>query len=89
MPPPRVIPPIPTEPVSPNPVDSPWFPAAVVYSPAVSPVGPGGPLLGIDVQPLHAPEVEHDAPVGDAVRPAALWPPLRTASSSPVQSRAR
>jgi hypothetical protein len=30
MPPPRVIPPMPTEPVSPNPVASPWAAAAVL-----------------------------------------------------------
>src|SRR5919106_5711280 len=31
------------------------------------PPSPGGPLLGIDVQPPHVREVEHHPPVSDAV----------------------
>jgi hypothetical protein len=38
MPPARVIPPIPTEPVSPSPVTRPRSPVASVYWPAVAPV---------------------------------------------------
>jgi hypothetical protein len=38
MPPASVIPPMPTEPASPNPVASSRAPVALVYSPAVKPV---------------------------------------------------
>ena len=53
-----MIPPIPTEPVSPKPVARPYAPAAVVYSPAVN-------LVWVYV--LHLREVEQDSPVVGAV----------------------
>ena len=55
-PPPSVIPPIPTEPVSPNPVARPCAPAAAVYSPAVRPVSAQAVRpLGVDLERAHAP----------------------------------
>ena len=67
IPPPSVMPPMPTEAVSPNPVARPCAPAAFVYSPAVSPASAqADAVVHIDVQRLHRREVEDDPAVGDA-----------------------
>ena len=88
MPPPFVIPPIPTEPVSPNPVARPCSAAAAVYSAAASPVSahavrPSTSMFSARMSPR-----SRTMPPSEVLCPAPLWPPLRTASSSPV-SRAR
>ena len=49
-------------------------------------LGPGGPAVGVDLEALHVAEIDDDAAVDRAVA-GALWPPLRTASSTP-RSRA-
>ena len=83
-PPPSVIPPIPTDAASPNPVARPWAAAASVYSPAVSPVSaqavrcPGSMLIP------RMSERSRTMPSSQTPWPAALCPPLRTARSSPV-----
>ena len=67
-PPPSVIPPIPTEPVSPNPVARPCAPAAAVYlAGGQSRLGPGCASVDVDLQCLHVREVEHDPALGHAV----------------------
>ena len=77
IPPPRVSPAMPTEPVSPNGVARPWAAAAIVYSSArQTGLRPGEAALGIDVEALHRAEVEDDAAVvravaGEAVAAAA------------------
>ena len=73
MPPASVIPPIPTEPVSPNPVASPWAPTAVVYSPAVNPVWAHAvrPAMSMS-SPFIVREVQHDASIGGAVTGEAM-----------------
>ena len=63
-----MIPPIPTEPVSPKPIARPCSAAAVVTSAGgQAGLGPGRPGLGVDVETLHVAEVEHDPAVGRAV----------------------
>ena len=67
------MPPIPTEPVSPKPMASPWAPTASVTSAAVRPVSaPRRPALDVDVDALHVREVEHDPALADAVAGAAV-----------------
>ena len=73
MPPPVVIPPMPTEPVSPKPVASPSSAAAVVYAPVGEPAaGPGGPRRLVDLEAVEVADVEDDAALGRAVRRAAV-----------------
>ena len=68
MPPPRVSPAMPTEPVSPKGVASPCAAAAVVYSRAVRPApAHAEPPLRIDVQALQRGHVDDDAAVDGAV----------------------
>src|SRR5829696_6478216 len=84
MPPLSVIPPIPTEPVSPKPVASPWAAAAVVYSPAVRPVSAHAVRLSASISSARICARSSTIPPSDTPWPAPLWPPLRTASSAPV-----
>ena len=73
MPPPSVIPPIPTEPVSPNPVASPSAAGRLgVLGGGQSRLGPRRPLVLVDVDPSHVGEVEHDPALGNAVAGAAV-----------------
>ena len=68
-----MIPPIPTEPVSPNPMARPCSPAAVEYSAAVRPVSAHAVrAVDVDVERLHVAQVEDDAAVGHAVAGAAV-----------------
>ena len=71
-PPPSVIPPMPTEPVSPKPVARPCSPAAAVYSPAVSPVPAHAVRASTSISRPHPREVEHDPAFGDAVTRGAV-----------------
>src|SRR5829696_3929519 len=84
MPPLSVIPPIPTEPVSPKPVASPWAAAAVVYSPAVRPVSAHAVRLSASISSARICARSSTIPPSDTPWPAPLWPPLRTASSATV-----
>ena len=68
MPPPRVRPAMPTQPVSPNGVARPCAAAAArVLAGGQAGLGPGESPLGVDVEALHALEVEDDAAVDGAV----------------------
>ena len=59
---------MPTEPVSPKPVTSPWVAGGGgELAGCQARLGPGGALLGVDLQALHVGKVEHDAAVGGAV----------------------
>ena len=73
MPPASVMPPIPTEPVSPKPVASPCSPAAAVYAPAVRPA-PAQAVRsgGVQLERAQRREVDHDAAVADAVARGAV-----------------
>ena len=76
IPPARVIPPIPTEPVSPKPVTRPRSAVAFVYWPAVAPVSTQAlSPSGVDLDRVHAGEVDDEAalagPVSGAVVAAA------------------
>ena len=88
MPPPRVMPPMPTEPVSPKPVASPWAAAAVEYAAAVIPVCAHAVRPATSMSIARMSERSSTTPPSVVPWPAPLWPPLRTASSTPV-SRAR
>ena len=73
IPPPSVIPPIPTEPVSPKPVASPCFPTPAEYSPAVRPVcAQAVRPRRVDLERLHVVQIEHDAAIVAAVPGAAV-----------------
>ena len=68
MPPPRVIPPSPTEPVSPKPVARPWTAVGRRVLGGGQPgVGPGGPSVDVDLEFLHVAQVEHDPVVDDGM----------------------
>ena len=68
IPPPSVSPAMPTEPVSPNGVASPWAAAATVYSRGgQAGLRPGQAPVGVDVETLHRAEVEDDPAVVGAV----------------------
>ncbi len=72
-PPPSVIPPIPTVPASPNPVASPWAPAATVYSRCGEPgTDPRGAPFDVDVERAQIRQIELDPAVGAAVTGAAV-----------------
>ena len=59
---------MPTEPVSPNGVASPWAAAAIVYSlGGQAGLRPGEAAVGVDVEALHRAEVEDDAALVRAV----------------------
>ena len=73
MPPPSVIPPMPTEPVSPKPVARPCSPAAVVYSPAVSPVSAQAVRPSTSMSSARmSRQVEHHPALGYAVARGAV-----------------
>ena len=73
MPPARVIPPIPTEPESPRPVTRPRSAVAIVYSAAVAPVSTQALVaVGVDLDSVHARQVDHESAVGGAVAGAAV-----------------
>ena len=88
MPPPVVIPPMPTEPVSPKPVASPISAAAVVYAPVVSPLPAQAVLAASSISRPSRSRTSMTMPPSIVPWAAPLWPPERTASSSPC-SRAR
>ena len=89
MPPPSVIPPMPTEPVSPKPIARPCSPTAwSTTSAAVRPVSAQAVrVAGSIVSALHVAQVD-TTPPSVVLWPALSWPPLRTTSSRPV-SRAK
>jgi len=79
---------MPTEAVSPNPVASPWAAAATEYWPAVRPVwAQAVRRCGSMSRALRSARSSR-MPPSVLLWPTVLWPPLRTASSSPP-SRAR
>ena len=84
MPPASVMPPIPTEPVSPKPVASPCSPAATVYAPAVRPAPAQAVRPAASSSNERSAERSITMPPSQTPWPAGLWPPLRTASSAPV-----
>ena len=84
MPPPSVMPPMPTEPVSPKPTASPCCAAAVVNSPALRPVSAQAVRLAASICSAFMFLRSRTMPPSLALWPAPLWPPLRTASSSPA-----
>ncbi len=67
-PPPSVIPPMPTDPVSPKPGGQ-AVPRrrARVLAGSQTRLGPGGAPLGVDLEPLHVGQVDHDPALGRAV----------------------
>ena len=83
-PPPSVIPPIPTEPVSPKPVARPCSPTAVEYSAAVRPVSAQAVRPSTSMSSAFMSRRSRTMPPSVVLWPAPLWPPLRTASSRPV-----
>ena len=87
IPPPSVMPPMPTEPVSPKPVARPCSPAAFVYSPAVSPVSAHAVRPSASMSSAFIADRSRTMPPSETPKPGPLWPPLRTASSLP-ESRA-
>ena len=88
MPPESVMPPRPTDPVSPKPVANPWAAVAAVYSPAVRPAPAHAVRRRASMSRLFRPARSSTIPPSVVPCPAGLCPPLRTASSSPC-SRAR
>ena len=73
MPPPVVMPPMPTDPVSPKPTARPCSAAAVVTSTAVRPVSAHAVRVsGSTCDVLHVAQVDHDAAVGRAVSRAGV-----------------
>ena len=89
MPPPSVMPPIPTEPVSPNPVATPRSPAIDgVVARRQAGLGPGGPLVGVDLQRGHVAQVEHDPAVDRGV-PGAAVPAAADGQLRPGLARVR
>ena len=73
MPPASVMPPIPTEPVSPKPVASPCSPAATrVLAGGEARARPGRAPGGVQLERAQRREVDHDAAVGDAVARGAV-----------------
>lgn len=86
MPPPSVIPPIPTDPVSPKPVASWCSAAATEYSPAVRPVSAQAVPPSTSISSAFIAERSRTMPPSEPLCPALLWPPLRTASSLPASA---
>ena len=84
MPPASVMPPIPTERVSPKPVASPCSPAATVNAPAVRPAPAQAVRPAASSSNERSAERSITMPPSETPWPAGLWPPLRTASSDPV-----
>ena len=73
MPPPRVSPAIPTDPVSPNPVVRPCFAACCGVLAGCEPgLGPRYPPLRVDVQRAHIGHVQDQSPVARAVTSEAV-----------------
>ena len=83
IPPPRVIPAAPTEPVSPNGTARPWAYAARVSSPATTPASTQAVRrTGSMSMPFIADRSISSTP-SPVLWPAALWPPARTARRKP------
>ena len=84
MPPPVVMPPMPTEPVSPKPTATPFSAAALVSSPAVRPVCAQTVPASRSKSAAFMSCRSSTMPPSVTLWPAPEWPPLRTASSSPL-----
>ena len=87
VPPPSVMPPIPTDAASPNPVARPCAPTAFVYSPAVRPVCAQAVRPSASISSPRISRRSSTMPSSSTPCPAPLCPPLRTASPRP-ESRA-
>ena len=85
IPPPSVIPPIPTDGESPKPVARPWAAARVVYSPVVRPDPAQAVRPSTSSSNDRSSERSITKPSSITLSPETLCPPLRTDSSRPVR----